>query len=236
MLADDIRTALAVHADPARAAQERAYLKSDRTFLGTGVPAMRAATLAAARTQPGLDHDTLVAAASSLWADDVHEHLAAAVELLGGHVDLLGPADLALLESFLRTARTWALVDGIAPHVVGPIVERHPEAAEVLDRWSTDDDFWLRRAAMLALLVPLRNGAGDWDRFSRYADALLDEREFFIRKAIGWILRDTARTRPDLVFEWCLPRATRMSGTTYREAVKRLSEEQRAALAVARGS
>ena len=59
---------------------------------------------------------------------------------------------------------------------------------------------------------------------------MLDEREFFIRKAIGWVLRDTARKRPDLVYQWLLPRASRASGVTIREAVKPLTEGQRAAL------
>jgi 3-methyladenine DNA glycosylase AlkD len=193
---------------------------------------MRKATLAAAGAT-AIDHDVLVATARELW-DDVHEHRSAAVELLAAHTDLLTPADLPFLEDLLRTAGTWALVDGLAPHVVGPIVEAHPDAATTLDRWSTDGDFWVQRAALLALLVPLRRGDGDWDRFTRYADALLDEREFFLRKAIGWILRDTSKLRPDLVHQWCLPRAARMSGVTYREVVKHLTPEQQQELAVAR--
>ena len=104
----------------------------------------------------------------------------------------------------------------------------------MLDRWAAADDFWLRRAAMLALLVPLRQGRGDFERFGRYADAMLDEHEFFVRKAIGWVLRDTARKRPDLVYEWLLPRATRASTVTIREAVKPLSAAQRAAVLAAR--
>jgi 3-methyladenine DNA glycosylase AlkD len=63
---------------------------------------------------------------------------------------------------------------------------------------------------------------------------MLDETEFFIRKAIGWVLRDTARRRPELVFEWLLPRARRASGVTLREAVKPLSAQQRAAVLAAR--
>ena len=63
---------------------------------------------------------------------------------------------------------------------------------------------------------------------------MLDEREFFIRKAIGWVLRDTARKRPDLVFDWLLPRAERASGVTIREAIKPLSRPQRAAIDAAR--
>ena len=105
----------------------------------------------------------------------------------------------------------------------------------VLDRWASDDDFWIRRSALLALLIPLRTGGGDFDRFGRYADAMLDETEFFIRKAIGWVLRDTSRKRPDMVYEWLLPRAARCSGVTIREAVKYLPPDQRAAILAARG-
>jgi 3-methyladenine DNA glycosylase AlkD len=174
------------------------------------------------------------------------------VEILDIHVEMLGPADADVIERFLRSAATWALVDGLSASVMGNLVERYAELGAVLDRWAVDDDFWIRRAALLALLVPLRRGRGDFDRFSRYADSMLEEREFFIRKAIGWVLRDTARKRPELVYEWLLAtvgdqacehatssepnqssRAARASGVTIREAVKPLSEAQRIAVIAA---
>ncbi len=131
------------------------------------------------------------------------------VELFGVYADRLEVTDMALVEQMLRESGTWALVDGLAASVAGRLVEHHPVLGDVLDRWSIDDDFWIRRSAMLALLVPLRRGGGDFERFSRYADAMLDEKEFFIRKAIGWVLRDTGRKRPAMVFDWLLPRAGR---------------------------
>ncbi|HEY5454043.1 MAG TPA: DNA alkylation repair protein [Acidothermaceae bacterium] len=63
---------------------------------------------------------------------------------------------------------------------------------------------------------------------------MLDDSEFFIRKAIGWVLRDTAKKRPDLVYRWLLPRSSRASGVTIREAVKPLSIPQREAVLAAR--
>jgi 3-methyladenine DNA glycosylase AlkD len=84
---------------------------------------------------------------------------------------------------------------------------------------------------MLALLPALRRGGGEWERFAGYADGMLEEREFFIRKSIGWVLREVSKNRPQLVYEWLLPRALRTSGVTWREAVKYLSAEQNAALA-----
>lgn len=233
-LAEAIDTELRAGGRPERAEKERAYLKSALRHYGTSVPSIRACAKATARRHPDLTHDQLVALVEALWAEPVHERRMACVALLDVYGDRLGPADTVVLERLLRESRTWALVDGLAASVVGRLVERCPELTAVLDRWAVDGDFWLRRSAILALLVPLRQGGGDFDRFGRYADAMLGEREFFVRKAIGWVLRDTGRKRPDLVYEWLLPRAARASGVTIREAVKPLSAAQRAAVIAAR--
>ena len=232
-LVAEIDRGLRERGTPDRAIHEKAYLKSDLVHYGANVPGIRAVAKDVRRLHPALTHDELVEVALALWAEPVHERRMATVELLGLYADRLVPTDIDLLERLLRDSRTWALVDGIAPNIVGPLVVRHPELGDVLDRWSTDDDFWIRRSALLALLVPLRRGDGDFARFSRYADAMLDEKEFFVRKAIGWVLRETGKKRPDLVFEWVLPRASRMSGVTRREAVKPLTDEQRAAVLLA---
>ena len=217
-----------------RAKHEKAYLRSGLEHYGTTVPAVRAVVRSVVAGYPALGHDDLVNLAAALWSVPVHERRMAAVELLDLRSGRLECDDMPLLEQMLREAGTWALVDGLAASVVGPLVERHPELGAVLDRWAVDEDFWLRRSALLALLLALRRGAGDFPRLSRYADLMLDDKEFFIRKAIGWVLRDTARKRPDMVYEWLLPRAPRLSGVTALEAVKPLSGPQRAAVLAAR--
>ncbi|MHB1139100.1 MAG: DNA alkylation repair protein [Microthrixaceae bacterium] len=229
-LADTADADLRAAGDPERAEKERAYLKSDLEHYGSSVPAVRRVATRLCRAHPGLDSDGVVELVELLWEDPVHERRLAAIELLVAYRDRLGAEDMALFERLLRDSRTWALVDPLAANVVGPVVDASPVAAEELDRWSVDADFWIRRASLLALLVPLRQGAGDFDRFARYADSMLDEQEFFICKAIGWVLRDTGKRRPDLVHEWLLPRAARCSGVTIREAVKPLSDDQRAAV------
>lgn len=233
VLAVRIDAALRARAVPERAAGEKTYLKSALDHYGTSVPATRAA-VREALAGAALDHDALAAVVAALWDVPVHERRAAAVELLEMHRSALVVDDAALLERLLRESRTWALVDGLAASVVGPLTEADPAWGAWLDRWASDPDFWLRRSALLAHLLPLRTGGGDWVRFTRYADAMLAETEFFIRKAIGWVLRDTARKRPGLVFDWLLPRAARASGVTVREAVKPLSEAQREAVLAAR--
>lgn len=226
----EIERQLRAAGDPVRAEQERRYLKSRRRHLGAAVPEIRRI---AAQVR-SLDHDALIRVVEALWARPLHECAAAAVELLAQNLDVLEADDVVLVESLIRGAGTWALVDKLAATVMGGLVERFPRLDTTLDRWATDPDFWVRRSALLALLGPLRRGDGDFERFARYADVMVDEREFFIRKAIGWVLRDTSRRRPDLVYDWLLPRVPRASGITIREAVKYLTEDQRAAVLGAR--
>ncbi len=222
-LAEQIEADLRAVGTPARAAQEKRYLKSDLDHVGATVPAMRKVVVAVRRAHPGLKREEILALARALWKKPIHERRAAAVELLEQFKKELRPEDIDLVETFLRAARGWALVDNLAASVAGDLVERFPaKLAPVLDRWAKDEDFWLRRSALLALLPPLRRGEGDFNRFCRYADAMLEEKEFFIRKAIGWVLRETAKKTPQRVVDWLLPRATRASGLTVREASKHL--------------
>ncbi len=222
---------------PERASGEKRYLKSDLKFFGTGVPAIRRAVRDALREQGELQRRELLAIVEKLWDSDqpVHELRRAAVELLCQRTTLLETHDLALVERLLREARTWALVDELAVRVAGDLYARNPLELELeLSRWEYDDDFWIRRSALLVHLLPLRVGNGDFERFTRAAESMLVEREFFIRKAIGWVLRETAKKRPELVATWLEPRAGRAAGLTVREAVRHMPEGLRARVLEAR--
>jgi 3-methyladenine DNA glycosylase AlkD len=202
-----------------RAEGEKRYLKSDLKFLGATVGQIRAEVKAAIAKLGAFDRDEMTSLVESLWSEPIFERRMAATMVLKFRSGLLDVADLPLLERLLRESRTWALVDGLAVDVVGAILAADEQGtAAILDRWAGDDDFWIRRSALLAWLRPLRAGA-PLDRFLGYADAMLDEKEFFIRKAIGWVLREVGRRRPSEVTEWLAPRTHRASGVTMREAV-----------------
>jgi 3-methyladenine DNA glycosylase AlkD len=224
---------LTASATPERAAGEKRYLKSDLDFIGATVPAIVKATKRLKREHPDLARPDVLRLVRSLWERPVHELRMAAVTALDLYSPTLEPEDIQLIEQMLRDSKTWALVDNLAASVVGPLWDRFPQLGADMDRWAEDEDFWIRRSALLACLKALRAGDGDFERFARYADAMLEEREFFIRKAIGWVLRDTSRKRPELVAAWVGPRTHRMSGVTIREAVKRLPPEQAAAFLAA---
>jgi 3-methyladenine DNA glycosylase AlkD len=225
-----IEAALRMAGIPERAVRERAYLKSELEFAGAPAGAVRGVIRGWCTARPGLTRAELLSVTAQLWGRPLFECRRAAVELLRARPGLLQPTDAAVVEAMLRTAGTWALVDDLAEHVAGSLAEAHPGLAATLDRWAGDGDFWIRRSALLALLGPLRRGEGDFARFGRYADSMLTERDFFIRKAIGWVLRDTARRRPELVAAWLAPRVHRASGVTMREAVKPLPPATRDAL------
>jgi alkylated DNA nucleotide flippase Atl1/3-methyladenine DNA glycosylase AlkD len=216
-----IETLLRPLGTPERAAGAKSYLKSDLDFLGVTTPDLRKAALAWLHDHPDLDRADLLDLVRSLWDEPVHELRAFGLELLTARRKDLRGEDLDLLEDLLRRSRSWAYVDTLAVQLAGPLVA-DPKQVRRLDRWVQDPDFWLRRSAVLALLLPLRRGEGDWARFVRYADLLLEEKEFFIRKALGWVLREVAKKRPELVRQFLREREGRVSGVTRREAEKYL--------------
>ena len=122
----------------------------------------------------------------------------AAIEVLRRYVRTLQPADLSLVEAWVREAHGWAYVDSLAGDVAGTIALAQAGAWPLIDAWAVDEDFWVRRSALLTLLPGIRQG---WRpaRFERYATPMLAEKEFFIRKAIGWVLRETSKKAPAYV-------------------------------------
>ena len=228
-VADDLERDLRALGTPERAEGEKRYLKSDLDFLGVSVWGIRKVMKAFAEQHRDLPRDDVASLIEALWAKPVFERRMMAAMLLEEYVSVLEPSDLELIERLIRESKTWALVDVLSGDVVGQIILRNPKVAARLDRWAKDDDFWVRRSALLAQLLPLKHGAS-FRRFASYADAMLDEREFFIRKAIGWVLRETAKRRPDEVYDWLAPRAHRSSGVTIREAIKYLDDARKNAL------
>jgi 3-methyladenine DNA glycosylase AlkD len=225
-LADELEGRLRAIGTPKRAIGEKAYLKSDLDFTGTLVSQTRAEVKRLA-SELALDRDQLVELATALWSKPVFERRLAAIMFLQRFPRLISAADLPFLERIVRESRTWALVDYVAVDVLGRLVDSDPDGVSpIMDAWATDEDFWVRRASLLAELRPIRRGA-DPDRFLRRAEPMLEEREFFIRKAIGWVLRETGRRQPDAVAAWVAARTHRASGVTMRETVKYLPPDDR---------
>ena len=209
---------------PTRAISEKAYLKSDLRFLGSGVPAMRVVVKAWLRERPDLTHDELFAVADALWAYPIHECRQSAVELLVLRPKLITLLDVPWLYNTLRDSHTWALVDPLAGTVVADLAARDTAGLMPhLDRWVHDPDFWIRRSAVLALRSLLRRDQ-QLDRFFAYATLLLPETEFFIRKVLGWVLREVAGRHPEMVSNWLRDHMAQMNLVTLREPMRKLAD------------
>ena len=215
---------------PARAKQEQAYLKSDLRFYGASVPEIRRAGADFARAHPDLTRAELRAIVDALYASDWHEYRSVSIALLGRHSALLRETDLPWLSGLVRSSDTWAHVDWLAADIIGGIVERHPAGLKRLPGWARDGSFWVRRTALLAQLRALSRGAGDFELFARLAGEMLDEREFFIRKAIGWILREVSKQRPALVYGFLRDHRDAVSSLSLQEGAKYLPAPMRTQL------
>ena len=130
-------------------------------------------------------------------------------------------------EPFDPEAATACVVEALRP-LADP-----RRAAQEKRYLKSDLDFWVRRSALLALLPGIRHGQPDLARFGRYATPMLPEKEFFIRKAIGWVLREISKKDPAYVAEWTRGHLDQMSGVTFREAVRRLPDADAARLRAA---
>jgi 3-methyladenine DNA glycosylase AlkD len=213
--ADRIQDALRPLADANRARAMTAYMKGQFAFLGIQTPARRQASVPLMRAFTG---DPL-GAARELWALPEREYQYVAVDLLRRHAQRLSGADLPALESLVQAKSWWDSVDGLAP-TIGAIVARQPQQVARMDALLGAPDFWLRRVALLHQLDWKENT--DAARLFAYCLHCAGEKEFFIRKAIGWALRQYARTDPAAVRRFLDENREKLSGLSYREASKHL--------------
>jgi 3-methyladenine DNA glycosylase AlkD len=234
-IAGRIRLALREAGSSERAAHEKRYLRSDLEHYGVPVPTVRGivkrAVSETVTAEPGLLPRTRVLdLAAALWQVEVHECRLAAALLLDAGTGYLAASDTEVLERLIREARTWALVDVLAGSVAGHLLLRFPAVESDYRRWSRAEDQWVRRSGVLAFLQAVRKEE-HVDRYlpvvTAIADPMLEDPRFFVRKAIGWVLREAGKRRPDAVFAWLAPRADRISGVTVREAVRYLTPGQR---------
>ncbi len=215
-----------------RAVAEKAYLKSGLRFHGVTQPDVRRTAVEFCRGRPELGAGGLRRLVDGLFASDYHDLRSLGIALLERKRALLSAADLPWLLDLVRVTANWAHVDWLATKVIGHLVTGLASARRrsTLRSWAGDGHMWVRRTALLAQLDELRAGRGDFDLFATIAAPLLGEPEFFIRKAIGWVLRDVSRRRPELTFRFLRRHGSALSGLTLREGARHLPAPMRARL------
>jgi 3-methyladenine DNA glycosylase AlkD len=227
-----VRAALRPLKNAERAAGMRAYMRDQFEYLGVSTPDHRAAVAPLIKGFSPADREELRIAAEGLWQMREREYQYVAIGLLGRHHKALSLDDLPWLLDLVQQKSWWDTVDSLVK-VIGPVVRRAgAKGGRAMDAAVKHDNFWVRRIAMLHQLG-LRDEV-DTVRLFRYAELLAAEKEFFIRKAIGWVLRDLSRKDPAYVTAWTESHLAVISGVTYREAVRRLPAPDAARLAMLR--
>ena len=221
-LTAQIQHRLAALADPARAGAMRAYLRDQFPFLGIPTPARRAALKPLLTVD--FDQKRLLTVADALWRLPEREYRYAAIDLLARHVGRLDLSAVAPLLALAQREPWWETVDGLAG-IVGDVVHaarrNDPDAQATMDAALRHDCLWVRRIAMIHQLGWRLET--DTARLFGYAEALAPERDFFIRKAIGWALRDYARWHPQAVRDFVAVMGGRLSPLSAREATRRIA-------------
>ncbi len=215
-----VAAALAPLADAALQPGMRAYMKDRFVFLGIKTPARRAAIASLIRGQKGATAGDLLRAARALWALDEREYQYAAVDLLGRHVARLTPADIPALLALVKKKSWWDTVDALANMVNRILRAADPQMQSLMDEALASENFWVRRVAILHQLGWRERT--DTKRLFGYATASAHEKEFFIRKAVGWALRDYARHAPKEVRVFIREQKSMLSPLTVREAGKHI--------------
>lgn len=217
-----VRAALRPLRNAERAAGMRAYMRNQFTYLGVSMPDHRAAVAPLLKRFSPADRAELRMAAEGLWQMPEREYQYVAIGLLGRHHEVLSFDDLPWLLDLVQRKSWWDTVDSLLK-AIGPVVQRAgAKGKRAMDAAVKHNNLWVRRIAMLHQLG-LRDEV-DTVRLFRYAELLAAEKEFFIRKAIGWALRDYALHDWRAVDRFLKTTRIELSGLTVREASKNFAK------------
>nr|WP_177228888.1 DNA alkylation repair protein [Amycolatopsis sacchari] len=215
------RKALAAAGDPAKAEEMRAYMKSALPFRGVPKPVRQRLTRQLFAEHPLPDKATLVAVTRELWREaEFREERYVAIDLTGhrAYAPWQDSGLLPLYEEMIVTGAWWDYVDEIAIRRVGPLLRAEPGVlGPVLRRWAVDPDLWRRRTAIICQVGAKE--ATDLSLLTHAIEASIGEREFFLRKGIGWALRQHSRLDPGWVAEFVATHPG-LSPLSVREALK----------------
>jgi 3-methyladenine DNA glycosylase AlkD len=227
-LVERLDAGLTSRADPARVPAMTAYMRDQFPYLGVPAPGQKAAWREATSDLPQLlDLQFVIDATTTLWARDEREYQYVGLTLVNRHAATAAatPELLGFQRTLIRTKPWWDTVDALATRGVGAVVHRYPELRSTMDEWLAGDHRWLTRTALLHM----NRWKQDTDRDWLFAACLArsSDRDFFIRKAIGWALREYTKVDERAVIAFVKEHEAELSGLSRREALMWLERRRR---------
>jgi 3-methyladenine DNA glycosylase AlkD len=227
-LVDTIRAELARHADPVRAAGQQRYMKSAIPYRGLTAPQLTA-VLRPILGDPGFrisERDSWEATIRTLWDEVAYReewYAAIALARYRTYRAWVDSESMRLWRHLVVTGAWWDVVDEVATRLVRDVLEGSPDVEGLrLREWAADQDLWVRRSAIICQVG--RKERLDQELLTDAIKPNLADRDFFLRKAIGWALRDHARVAPDWVRAFVDAHAGELSGLSRREATRHLAD------------
>jgi 3-methyladenine DNA glycosylase AlkD len=221
-IVDAVRAGLSAAADPAAAAPMQTYMKSKQPYYGVRMPEVRRISKAIFTANLIDDRPSFEATVRALYDEATHrEERYAALGLVAHRFyrRFATPASLPLYEHLIRTGAWWDLVDETA-HRVGDVLRAYRgEVTPVIDSWATSDSLWVRRAAIICQVGHKTDT--DLGLLTRAIEPNIADRDFFIRKAIGWALREVGYVEPDWVRQFVATHDD-LAPLSKREALRRI--------------
>ena len=214
-------SSLAAVSDPAKAQAMAAYMKTDMPFYGVQkterIPIVRE-LIRQWRPETRSEYIALV---GGLWALPHREEKYLALGVARGHDEFVTLSSVRLYRRLITQGAWWDFVDEVATKLTGKVLLRQrPNMTPRIRSWIGHGDLWLRRSAMLSQIG--HKDQTDANLLFYCCTSLAHETDFFIRKAIGWALRDYAWTAPDRVARFVTANDDTLSGLSKREATKNL--------------
>ncbi|MEX1037475.1 MAG: DNA alkylation repair protein [Acidimicrobiia bacterium] len=218
-----VSTQLGVAADPEKAPAMQAYMKTDMPFYGVQKAGRTPILRALVRDHQPETVEEYRNLVLSLWNLDHREEKYLALGVARQFEAFVLPGQIDLYRRLIVEGGWWDLVDEVATKLIRHMVVEYPSATwPVVDQWIDDSDMWLRRSALICQI-----GAKDRTdpaRLFGFCAARAYEEDFFIRKAIGWALREYAKTEPDAVAGFINSHIDELSGLSHREGSKHIRD------------
>ncbi|MEN8238321.1 MAG: DNA alkylation repair protein [Actinomycetota bacterium] len=213
---------LAQRGDPSQAAAMAAYMKTEMPFYGVSSPVRKTISGTLRREFPATMRSDYDRGVRALWGGTHREEKYLAIAYARSFPRFVTASSIPMYRMMITRGAWWDLVDEIASHLVGTVVHnQRGRLTPVMTSWTTSEDMWLRRTS---IICQLRHKADtDTALLGIACTENLGSTEFFIRKAIGWALREYAKTNPAWVLGYVERHTDEMSGLTYREAMKHLN-------------
>jgi len=220
-----VRQALTAAAEPARAPAMQAYMKSEMPYLGVPAVPLQAACRAVFSNYPFASAESWRADVLGLWRGAKYREERYAAIALSGHrkaKDFQTLDSLPMYAELIVSGAWWDYVDVLAAHRIGPLLAAYPSPMRrTMLAWSRSRDLWKRRTAILCQLG--FKTSTDYELLFSCIEPSLASKQFFLRKAIGWALRQFARNDPNAVRKYVRDHASELSSLSRREALKHLS-------------